>query len=64
MVYLRLSHDIDFVDVGKILAGIQVPPADRAALEDYLKGLGYTFWDETENTVYKKFLKKEMGGNK
>jgi hypothetical protein len=40
------------------LAGIQVPEADQAALEDYLKGLGYTFWDETENTVYKRFLKK------
>lgn len=46
------------VDVGKILAGIQVPPADQAALEEYLKGLNYTFWDETENTVYKRFLKK------
>jgi len=64
MVYLRWSQNIDFVDVGKILAGIQVPPADRAALEDYLRSLDYTFWDETENTVYKRFLKKETGGNK
>jgi hypothetical protein len=48
----------DWPDVGKILAGIQVPDADQAALEEYLKGLGYPFWDETENTVYKRFLKK------
>jgi hypothetical protein len=31
---------------------------DRATLEDYLKGLGYTFWDETDNTIYKRFLKR------
>jgi threonine dehydratase len=48
-------------DVGKILAGIQVPPADKSALEQFLHGLGYPFWDETENTVYKRFMTKNMG---
>ena len=50
------------IDVGKILAGIQVPPADRSALEEFLRGLGYTWWDETDNVVYKRFMTKNMGG--
>lgn len=49
------------VDVGKILAGIQVPPSDKPALEEFLHGLGYTWWDETENVVYKRFMTKNMG---
>lgn len=50
------------LDVGKILAGIQVPPADRSALEEFLRGLEYTWWDETDNVVYKRFMTKNMGG--
>jgi threonine dehydratase len=50
------------VDVGKILAGIQVPPSDQPVLEDFLRGLGYTWWDETDNVVYKRFMTKNMGG--
>jgi threonine dehydratase len=49
------------LDVGKILAGIQVPPADRPALEEFLRGLGYTWWDETENVIYKRFMTKNLG---
>jgi threonine dehydratase len=44
------------------LAGIQVPPADKLALEEFLKGLGYTWWDETENLVYKRFMTKNIRG--
>lgn len=43
-------------DVGKVLAGIQVPPGKRADLETFLVQLGYPFIDETENPVYKKFM--------
>ena len=47
------------VDVGKILAGIQVPPADKPALEDFLRGLGYRWWDETDNVIYKRFMTRD-----
>lgn len=43
-------------DVGKVLAGIQVPPGGREALEQFLVQLEYPFVDETENAVYKKFM--------
>lgn len=43
-------------DVGKVLAGIQVPPGKREALEQFLVQLEYPFIDETENAVYKKFM--------
>lgn len=49
------------VDVGKILAGIQVPPADKPALEEFLRELEYRWWDETENVVYKRFMTRDMG---
>jgi hypothetical protein len=42
------------------LAAIQAPPSDKAALEEFLKGLGYTWWDETDNRVYKRFMTKDM----
>ncbi|KAL0637568.1 threonine deaminase [Maublancomyces gigas] len=43
-------------DVGKVLAGIQVPPGKREALEQFLVQLEYPFIDETDNAVYKKFM--------
>lgn len=43
-------------DYGRILAGIQVPPADRPAFLKVLDGLGYPYWDETENPAYQLFL--------
>ena len=49
------------LDIGKILAGIQVPLGDKDALEEFLGGLGYTWWDETENVVYKRFMTKNVG---
>jgi threonine dehydratase len=53
--------DMTDLDVGKILAGIQVPPVDQPKLEEFLRGLGYTWWDETENVVYKRFMTKNLG---
>lgn len=43
-------------DVGRILVGLQVPPGERAALDRFVKKLGYEFVDETKNPAYKLFL--------
>jgi threonine dehydratase len=43
-------------DYGRVLAGIQVPADDRAALSTHLDGLGYAYWNETENPAYRLFL--------
>lgn len=43
-------------DYGRVLAGIQVPPAERPAFEAYLSDLGYAHWDETANPAYCMFL--------
>lgn len=44
-------------DYGRILVGIQVPRADRKALRGFLDELGYSFVDETDNPVYRLFLR-------
>ncbi|KAI9807875.1 MAG: hypothetical protein M1825_005181 [Sarcosagium campestre] len=44
-------------DVGKVLAGIQCPDAEKGELEGFLKELGYPWKDETENAVYQTFMK-------
>ncbi len=44
-------------DYGRILVGIQVPAQDRQALDDFLKSLAYAYVDETENPVYRLFLR-------
>ncbi len=43
-------------DYGRVLAGIQVPPADRRRFHDSLRRLGYPYWDETRNPAYGLFL--------
>jgi threonine dehydratase len=43
-------------DYGRVLAGIQVPQADRARFNRFLKELGYPFWEETDNPAYHHFL--------
>ena len=43
-------------DYGRVLAGVQVPPADRAEFMSHLARLGYTYWDETANPAYRLFL--------
>ena len=45
---------------GRVLAGIQVPDADRAEFAEYLAQLGYPYADETENPAYRLFLKKRV----
>ena len=43
-------------DVARILIGLQVPAADTTAFQAFLDGLGYRFWDESDNPVYRLFL--------
>lgn len=42
---------------GRVLAGVEVPPHEREAFEQYLIGLGYLFVNESENEAYELFLK-------
>lgn len=44
-------------DVGKVLAGIQCPEAEKDELESFLKDLGYPFTDHTDSLTYKTFLR-------
>jgi threonine dehydratase len=43
-------------DVGRVLAGIQVPPEDDDAFAAFLRSLDYTFWDESQNPAFRLFL--------
>jgi threonine dehydratase len=44
-------------DDGRILVGLQVPPADRAALASFLGTLGFPWVDESRNPAYLLFLR-------
>ncbi len=43
-------------DVGRILVGLQVPPDEMGQFARFLDTLGYRYWDESSNPVYKLFL--------
>jgi threonine dehydratase len=43
-------------DFGRVLAGIQVPRANRSAFLQSLDRLGYPYWEETGNPAYRLFL--------
>jgi threonine dehydratase len=43
-------------DYGRILVGLQVPPADNKAFDKFLQTLGYPYVEETSNPVYQLFL--------
>ena len=43
-------------DYGRILVGLQVPPADNPAFDGFLDTLGYPHVEETANPVYRLFL--------
>ena len=47
------NHGSDF---GRVLVGMQVPPADKAAFQDFLECLGYEYAEETANPAYRMFL--------
>jgi threonine dehydratase len=44
-------------DYGRVLVGLQVPSSDEAALAAFLDDLGYPYEDETDNPVYRLFLR-------
>jgi len=44
-------------DYGRVLAGVQVPVADRPVFDEHLAKLGYPCWDETANPAYRLFLR-------
>ncbi|MBI1834715.1 MAG: hypothetical protein HYR92_02920, partial [Burkholderiales bacterium] len=43
-------------DYGRTLVGLQVPKKEMKAFKEFLNGLGYRYWDETENPAYRLFL--------
>ncbi|NIA02635.1 MAG: threonine ammonia-lyase, biosynthetic [Planctomycetia bacterium] len=47
------NHGADF---GRVLVGMQVPPAEKKAFQSFLKDLGYSYVEETDNPAYKLFL--------
>jgi threonine dehydratase len=44
-------------DYGRILVGIQVPKADKKGFRAFIDGLAYPCEDETDNPVYRLFLR-------
>ncbi len=43
-------------DYGRVLVGMQVPKGEMKAFKDFLKTLGYPYWDESRNPAYQLFL--------
>ena len=43
-------------EIGRILVGIQVPPAEMAEFESFLETVGYPHRDESANPAYRLFL--------
>jgi len=41
---------------GRVLVGMQVPPRDERRFRAFLDELGYPYWEETANPVYRMFL--------
>lgn len=41
---------------GRVLVGIQVTDSQRSRFNQFLEKLGYRYWEETDNPVYKLFL--------
>ncbi|KAF8494639.1 tryptophan synthase beta subunit-like PLP-dependent enzyme [Russula emetica] len=45
-------------DLGKVLAGIQAPEEDSTRFSEFLRDLGYPYVEETQNVIYKRYLRK------
>lgn len=43
-------------DYGRIVVGMQVPPAEMQQWQEFLDNLGYRYWNETNNPAYRLFL--------
>jgi threonine dehydratase len=44
------------IDMGKVLAGLQVPEEDNEEFANYLARLNYQWVEETDNPLYKQFF--------
>jgi threonine dehydratase len=44
-------------DYGRVLVGMQVPVADQLPFRNFLRQLGYRYWDESDNPAYRLFLR-------
>lgn len=51
------TSNSSILDLGKVLAGIQVPPNETKQFNDFLNQLGYPYVEETENETYKLYLR-------
>ena len=49
-------------DYGRVLAGFDVPPADRARFGVAVEALGYPSWDESDNPAIRLFLDARAAG--
>ncbi len=49
-------------DYGRVLAGFDVPPADRARFAAAVEALGYPSWDESDNPAIRLFLDAGAAG--
>jgi threonine dehydratase len=47
------NHGADF---GRVLVGIQIPESDRVAFKNFIDGLNFPYWEETDNPIYSDFL--------
>lgn len=45
-------------DIGKVLVGLDVPHSEEEEFQKFLKDINYVYTDESDNLVYKKFLKR------
>ncbi|WP_213878802.1 threonine ammonia-lyase, biosynthetic [Pseudomonas sp. dw_358] len=43
-------------DQARVLAGFEVPEPERGAFLSVVQGLGYRYWDETNNPAYRLFM--------
>jgi threonine dehydratase len=43
-------------DYGRVLVGMQVPPEDKTAFQEFLQKLGYAHSEESQNPAYRLFL--------
>ncbi|MEM0982291.1 MAG: threonine ammonia-lyase, biosynthetic [Cyanobacteria bacterium P01_H01_bin.58] len=43
-------------DYGRIVVGMQVPPAEIEDWQAFLETVGYRYWDESQNPAYRLFL--------
>jgi hypothetical protein len=55
---LQIPLSGKWLDLGKVLAGIQAPEEDSTRFSEFLRDLGYPYVEETQNVIYKRYLRK------